>query len=117
VTTTGQYHLPDGQLSLSGPVVRPATGTLPIRGDLAHIALADRYLVQNYVVPQARVIGPQGAALLCHPRAGSDEVIRLSAGDAFEALDYAGDWCWGCCGPKGPSGYLRIAELVPLPAP
>ena len=114
MTETGKYKLPDGQLSLSGPVVRPASGTLPIRGDLAHIALADRYLVQNYVVPQQRFIGPQGASLLCLPRSGSDEVTRLSAGEGFEALDYAGDWCWGCRGPEGPSGYLLIADLAPL---
>ena len=113
MTETGKYPLPDGQLSLSGPVARPATGTLPIRGDLAHIALADSYLVANYVMPQARKLGPDGAALLCLPREGSDEVTRLTPGADFEALDYSGDWCWGCCGPQGPSGYVRIAQLAP----
>ncbi|GGD98499.1 hypothetical protein GCM10011515_17920 [Tsuneonella deserti] len=113
MTETGKYHLPEGQLSLSGPVVRPAIGTLPIRGDLAHIALADKYFVANYVMPQLREIGPAGAALLCLPRDGADEVTRLDAGAMFEALDYSGDWCWGCLGPQGPSGYLRIAELAP----
>ena len=112
-----EYPLPQGQLSLKGPVVRPATGTLPIRGDLAHIALADEYLVANYVMPQPRQIGPAGAALLCLPREGSDEVIRLSPGAAFEALDYAGEWCWGCLGPQGPTGYLPIAALAAMPAP
>jgi hypothetical protein len=121
VTETGQYplpayELPDGQLSLSGPVVRPAVGTLPIRGDLAHIALADSYLVANYVMPQLRTVGDAGAALLCLARDGSDEVTRLAPGAAFEALDYSGDWCWGCLGPQGPSGYLRIAELAPQSA-
>lgn len=113
MTETGQYPLPKGQLSLSGPVSRPAPGTLPIRGDLAHIALADTYLVANYVMPQPRTIGADGAVLLCLPRAGSDEVIRLAAGDAFEALDYSGDWCWGCLGPEGPTGYLPNAALAP----
>ena len=113
MTETGKYHLPAGELSLSGPVTRPAVGTLPIRGDLAHIALADSYLVAHYVVPQPRTIGDAGASLLCLPREGSDEVCRLDAGAAFEALDYSGDWCWGCLGPQGPSGYLRIAELAP----
>ncbi len=117
MTDNGKYQIPEGQLSLSGPVIRPAVGTLPIRGDLAHIALADRYLVQNYVVPQSRMVGPAGAALLCHPRDGSDEVARVDPDAAFEALDYAGDWCWGCCGPQGPSGYVRIAELAPLAKP
>jgi len=115
VTETGQYQIPGHQLSLSGPVTRPAVGTLPIRGDLAHVALAERYLVQNYVIPQPRQVGSEGGVLLCHPRVGSDEVARLKPNTAFEALDYAGDWCWGCCGPEGPSGYLSIAMLVPLP--
>ena len=122
MTETGQYpppayDLPDGQLSLSGPVVRPAVGTLPIRGDLAHIALAEGYLVAHYVVPQPRTIGASGAALLCLPRDGSDQVDHLAPGTLFEALDYSGDWCWGCLGPRGPTGYLRIAELAPQPAP
>ncbi len=113
MSETGNYPPPDGQLSLSGPVARPATGTLAIRGDLAHIALADRYLVAHYVVPQPRRVGTEATALLCHPRDGSDEVTVLSAGEAFEALDYSGDWCWGCCSPEGPTGYLPISRLAP----
>lgn len=111
--TDGDYPIPQGQLSLSGPVERPAVGTLPIRGDLAHIALANRYLVAHYVAPQVRTIGPERAALLCHPRDGSDPVVELEPGTRFEALDFAGDWCWGCCGPEGPSGYLRTTLLAP----
>jgi hypothetical protein len=53
-----EYPLPQGQLSLAGPVDRPAVGTLPIRGDLAHIALADdrreRLIDVDDVVRQAR---------------------------------------------------------------
>lgn len=111
--TDGEYPLPEGQLSLSGPVDRPAAGTLPIRGDLAHIALANRYLVAHYVAPQVRAIGTAGAALLCQPRDDSDAVTELAPGEKFEALDYSGEWCWGCRGPEGPSGYLRTALLVP----
>ncbi len=117
MTETGKYQFPEGQLSLSGPVARPATGTLPIRGDLAHIALADTYLVAHYVMPHLRRMGSAGAALLCHPRDGSDEVVGLAPGAEFEALDYSGDWCWGCCGPQGPSGYVRITDLAPDTSP
>ena len=117
MTETGKYPLPEGQLSLSGPVSRPATGTLPIRGDLAHIALADSYLVAHYVMPQPRRLGPDGATLLCQPRDGSDLVTTLAGGADFEALDYSGEWCWGCCGPQGPSGYVRIADLAPQTTP
>ncbi|MGN6496383.1 MAG: hypothetical protein ACTHKM_13090 [Tsuneonella sp.] len=113
MTTTADYPLPSGELSLSGPVERPAPGTLPIRGDLAHIALAPRFLVAHYVVPQPRQIGEAGAELLAQPAEGAQGVARLDPGARFEALDYAGEWCWGCCGPEGPSGYLRTALLAP----
>ncbi|MFA9199636.1 MAG: hypothetical protein ACEQR8_00395 [Cypionkella sp.] len=112
MTQASAYPLPQGQLSRAGPVARPAPGTLPIRGDLAHIALANRYLVAHYVVPEARTIGADGATLLCHPRDGAEPVTELAPGTPFEALDYAGDWCWGCCGPEGPTGYLRTALLA-----
>ena len=112
MTTTAAYDLPDGELSLRGPVERPAAGTLPIRGDLAHIALANRYLVAHYVAPQPREIGAEGAALLSQPHDDAEPVAQLDAGTAFEALDYAGNWCWGCCGPEGPTGYLRAALLA-----
>jgi len=113
VSAATEYHLPDGPIGLEGSVVRPAPGTLPLRGDLAHIALAGRYLAAHYVVPQPREIGPEGAALHLIPRDDSEVVVRLDAGTAIEALDYAGDWCWATCGPEGPSGYLRTALLAP----
>ena len=113
MTQTADYRLPEGQLSLAGPVARPAVGTVAIRGDLAHIALADRYLCAHYVVPIVRTVGLKGATLLCQPREGSDAVIELSAGTQCEALDYSGPWCWACLGPEGPSGYLHLDELAP----
>lgn len=113
MTRSAAYDLPDGQLSLRGPVERPAPGTLPIRGDLAHIALAHRFLVAHYVVPQLRRIGSSGAELLCQPLDGAEPVAKLAAGTKFEALDFAGEWCWGCCGPEGPTGYLPTALLAP----
>lgn len=113
MSDTASYPLPQGQLSLSGPRTRPAVGTLPIRGDLAHIALATRYLCAHYVVPQVRTIAAGGSTLLCQPRTGSDPVIPLESGTVIEALDYAGSWCWGCLGPDGPSGYLPMTSLEP----
>ena len=118
MTTTGAYDLPaydvpGGQLCLSGPVDRAAADALPIRGDLAHIALARRFLVAHYVVPQLRTIGAAGVELLDQPRDDAAPVARLAPGTPFEALDYAGEWCWGCRGPEGPTGYLRTALLAP----
>lgn len=110
---SASYPIPEGQLSLAGPVARPATGTLPIRGDLAHIALAERYLCAHYVIPHLRVVGEAGATLLCQQREGSEPVTVLAPGTPIEALDYSGNWCWCCLGPQGPSGYLHLSELVP----
>ncbi|WP_374409158.1 hypothetical protein [Pelagerythrobacter sp.] len=113
MTAQVQYHLPEGPIGLTGPVARVAPGTLPLRGDLAHIALAGRYLAAHYVVPQPRTIGLAGATLHQIPRDDAGSVIDLAAGTPVEALDYAGDWCWASCGPEGPSGYLRTALLIP----
>lgn len=112
MTKACQYELPDGQLSLSGPVARPESGSLPLRGDMAHIALARHYLVPHYVQPHKRVIGPEGARLRRSPAPGGEVVTDLKPGTDFEALDYAGDWCWGCLGPEGPTGYVPLTSLV-----
>jgi hypothetical protein len=114
VSDVTQYQVPTGQLGLSGPVVRPAPGTLPLRGDIAHIALADRYLVPHYAVPQVRTVGEEAVALRLNPRDDADAVTELAAGGRFELLDTAGAWCWGAVGPEGPSGWLPAAALTPL---
>ncbi len=111
VTKSANYDVPDGGaggLGLKGPVDRPAPGTLPLRGDLAHIALADRYLVPHYVVPQMFVLAGNGAMLKLTADAAAADVILLAGGSQFEVLDLAGDWYWGCVGPGGPSGYLPV---------
>ena len=51
------YSLPEGIVGLTGPVDRPAPGTLPLRGDLAHIALAGRYLAAHYVIRKMEQMG------------------------------------------------------------
>lgn len=108
-----RYAVPAEPLHLLGPVVRPAPGTLPLRGDLAHVALAQHYLVQNYVEPAQRVVGSQVATLRLQPSDGATVVTQLLPTSAVEALDQAGDWAWVCCGAEGPTGYLRVTELAP----
>ncbi|QIQ86838.1 hypothetical protein [Erythrobacter sp.] len=108
------YAVPGGVLGLTGPVERPAPGTLPLRGDLAHIALAGQHLAAHYVIPEARTLGPDGAELRLLPREDSEVLHRLDPGTPFEVLDIAGDWVWGCLGPEGPSGYCRIGDLTTL---
>ena len=114
MTETGAYGLPTGVIGLTGPVAKPAPGSLPLRGDLAHIALAGTYLAAHYVVPQPREVGSAGTRMLLTADPSSDVVSELPAGSTVEALDYAGDWCWACLGPQGPSGYVPIAALAPL---
>ena len=104
------YEVPTEQLSLSGPVSRPEATRLPIRGDLAHVALAHRYLVAHYVVPQVRTLASD-AALLRSPRADAETVAEWTAGAEVEVLDCAGAWAWACLGPDGPTGYLPLAAL------
>ena len=114
MSATSTYSPPEGEIALSGPVSRPELGTLPIRGDLAHIALAGRYLVPHYIQPQPRRIGADSARLLCAPQNDSQTIQMLAPGTMFEALDFAGKWCWGCLGPDGPTGYVETAQLAPI---
>lgn len=109
-----EYAVPAGVLGLKGPVEKPAPGTLPLRGDLAHIALAGTHLAAHYVIPHVRAAGSAGVGLRLAPRADAEVVARLPAGSRFELLDVAGEWAWGCPGPQGPSGWCRTSELAPV---
>lgn len=113
MSQAASYDLPDGIVGLTGAVERPEPGTLPLRADLAHIALAQRFLAVHYVIPQLRTIGAADTPLMLAPRADSAELVTLPAGSAIEALDCAGGWCWVCRGPEGPSGYIPAESLIP----
>ena len=65
------YAVPQGVLGLKGPVERPAPGTLPLRGDLAHMALAGTHLSAHYVIPHIHTVGEAGAASAEAPTAGA----------------------------------------------
>ena len=101
------YDVPTGVLGLMGPVEKPAPGTLPLRGDLAHIALAGKHLAAHYVIPQIQIVGNAGVAVMENTRDDSPQITRFEAGTRVEVLDVAGDWVWGCLGPDGPSGYMK----------
>ncbi len=113
---SAEYKVPEGPLCLAGPMERPEPGTLPLRGDLAHIALAGSHLAAHYVVPHIREIASEGGKLFLAPREDSEVVTTLDAGSRFELLDVAGEWVWGCVGPEGPSGYLKADCLAPISA-
>ena len=91
----------------------PAPGTLPLRGDLAHMALAGTHLAAHYVIPHVHTVGSAGAGLRLNPRGDAEVFAELAAGSRFELLDVAGDWVWGCPGPQGPSGWCRASDLAP----
>lgn len=107
------YSAPQGLLQLRDNVVRPPLGTLPIRGDLAHIALAESYLVPHYAVPHMRTVANGPTPLHLHPDEKADILCELAQGSTFELLDISGEWCWGCVGPDGPSGWVPAHVLAP----
>ncbi|ANU08568.1 SH3 domain-containing protein [Paraurantiacibacter namhicola] len=103
-----------GPYTLSGPVDRETARGLPIRGDLAHIGLAGRFLVPHYAVPQPRTVMPGGASLMTGTQDDATEVCSLMEGDSFEVLDVAGNHAWGCLTLEGPVGYIQLDRLEPL---
>ena len=111
MTDRQTYTIPQGQLSLAGPVVPPEKGVLPVRGDLAHIALAGTHFVAHYAMPTPMSVGEASSALLCNPQDDSEAVVALEPGDRVEILDMTSEWAWGCCGPDGPAGYIRRSDL------
>lgn len=113
MSDNASYQLPEGIVGLKGPVEKPAPGTLPLRGDLAHIALAGRYLAAHYVIPKLRTVGSDGAVLKIAMRDDAADGASLEAGSVVELLDVAGNWAWIACGPEGPSGYVRLGALEP----
>ncbi|MDG5748993.1 hypothetical protein P8Q88_12490 [Qipengyuania sp. XHP0207] len=113
MTSPARYSLPDGIVGLKGPIERPAPGTLPLRGDLAHIALAGRFLAAHYVIPQQRRVADSAVTLKLAMRDDAGDGATLSPGTAVELLDVAGDWAWIACGPEGPSGYVHLETLAP----
>ena len=113
MTASSSYSLPEGIVGLKGPVDRPAPGTLPLRGDLAHIALAQTYLAAHYVIPQPRAIGSEPVTMKLAMHDDADPGAEWPAGQAVDLLDCAGAWAWVACGPEGPSGYLRLGQLAP----
>lgn len=116
VSETQPYSIPAGKLGLKGPMVWPKPGTLPVRGDLAHIAMADRYLVPHYVVPHVYRSVAAGTEVRLSADPEAPALAQLSDGATFEVLDLAGDWYWGCVGPEGPTGYVAKAALEPVTA-
>ena len=103
--------VPAGPYILSGPVPKPVGTIVPLRGDLAHIALAGRYFVPHYAVPQPRIVKAPGAPVRASAADGAECLAQLTTGQSFDVLDIQGSWAWGTCGPDGPVGYVALACL------
>jgi hypothetical protein len=76
------------------------------------MALAGTHLAAHYVIPHIRTIGADGADVMENTRDDSPVITRFEPGTQVEILDVAGDWVWGCLGPKGPSGYMKASCLA-----
>ncbi|MGH6785910.1 MAG: SH3 domain-containing protein [Novosphingobium sp.] len=106
----GAAAIPTGQLSLSGPSEKLDAAHWPVRGDLAHIALAGRVFVPHYAVPMPRVLA-RDAEVKQAAAAQAETLESLSAGACFDVLDIAGGWAWGQVGMGGCVGYLPLDAL------
>lgn len=101
---------------MPGPMKITDPARTPVRGDLAHIALAGRYFVPHYAVPLSRRIAAGGAALRTSARPDAEILADLPAGSAFDVLDIAGATAWGqvveaAGGEDGLVGYVPLDRL------
>jgi hypothetical protein len=96
---------------LVGPMKIADPAHTPVRGDLAHIALAGRYFVPHYAVPQTRRIASGGAPLRAAARVDAETLAELAPGAPFDVLDIAGSTAWGQCGDGGLVGYVALDRL------
>ena len=102
----------DAQLVLSGPSVKLDPLHRPVRGDLAHIALAGKVFVPHYAVPMPQTIATGGTTLRMAGRADAEAIIDLAAGETFNVLDMSGGWAWGQQGEHGFVGYVPLTALA-----
>ena len=107
-----ETDVPLGPYALSGPVSKPDPRTVPLRGDIAHIALAGRYFVPHYVVPRQMMVGDMGASMRAGPGEDSEILRDLGPGQRFDMLDAEGEWAWGCLSLEGPVGYVALSDLL-----
>ena len=115
-----EYILPDdpaalgASFSLTGPSPALVPGHVPVRGDLAHIAMAGKWFVPHYAEPMPHVVCNGGAPLLKSAN-GTEVLENLATGARFDVLEIAGGWCWGqisnAAGEGGFVGYVAAGNL------
>lgn len=110
------FNLDGKTFAMIGPMKITDPAHTAVRGDLAHIALAGRYFVPHYAVPQPRRIVAGGTALRAGTRPDAETLAELAAGSTFDVLDIAGQTAWGQVsvasgGEGGLVGYVALAAL------
>ncbi len=100
-----------GQYQLSGPTKGRDPLRTPVRGDLAHIALAGHCFVPHYAVPMPHTL-VAAAQLRKSARDDGEALAPIAKGNLFDVLDISGGWAWGQVGADGLVGYLPLGVLV-----
>jgi hypothetical protein len=104
--------------ALSGISTRFDPAHTPVRGDLAHVALAGKVFVPHYAVPMPHS-AIQATPVYLKASKEADPVGALTEGGVFDVLDMAGDWAWGVISGGdngdplefGPVGYVPLSLL------
>lgn len=81
------------ELVLAGPSVTLDPLHRPVRGDLAHIALAGKVFVPHYAVPMPHAIAAPGATLRKAGNADGEAIVDLAAGVNSGGMDSAHSAC------------------------
>lgn len=102
------------ELALTVPSVKLDPLHRPVRGDLAHIALAGKVFVPHYAVPMPHAVNAGGATLRLAGRADGEAICELAVGETFNVLDMAGGWAWGQQGDDGFVGYVPLDAVTAL---
>jgi len=104
---------PTRQTHLSGPSVALDHRINAYRPDLASATLAAGVIAARYADP-VRLVGTTASAVVhAAPDAASTAVSALLYGEAFDVIDYSGDWAWGSCVHDGYVGWVARAALAP----
>ena len=102
------------ELALSGPSIRLDPLHRPVRGDLAHVALAGKVFVPHYAVPMPHRIASYAIPLRKSGSLDGEAIVKLAAGEIFNVLDFSGGWAWGQQGDDGFVGYVPQSALAAL---
>jgi cell wall-associated NlpC family hydrolase len=106
---------PRSSFALKGRSVALDPRINAVRGDLADVALADRWFAPHYAAPVMRTVVTERVAIREKPSADATMVSELLKGEGFALLDMSGGWAWGYCAHDHYVGYLEGTSLVKGP--